>query len=258
MTAPGAPTTASAKSASASEAPFDLAAAVRAARRAGATLQLPPAMLAMLRAASAAGASSIGAKVAGVVQKEGKEVNGEDGEDEGSGSDGDNEDDDDAELAEDGTVVKRSKRSGSGGSAASLPPASAMRQRVEALGYASSPHVQQVFARGSAGPHLVVVPTSVLANWVRELGAWCPGLKVRVKAAPVGPPVGGMVCAPLAAAASNRFPSLSAGALSNTPSALSHTPRRWCCSLAPRLSERPPARRWRRHTWWSRREWGEV
>ncbi|EFN58097.1 hypothetical protein CHLNCDRAFT_17545, partial [Chlorella variabilis] len=30
------------------------------------------------------------------------------------------------------------------------------------------------------GPHLVVVPASLLENWQRELRRWCPGLKVVV------------------------------------------------------------------------------
>lgn len=29
------------------------------------------------------------------------------------------------------------------------------------------------------GPHLVVVPASLLENWQRELRRWCPALKVR-------------------------------------------------------------------------------
>ena len=36
------------------------------------------------------------------------------------------------------------------------------------------------FARGTTGPHLIVVPTSVLDNWARELGKWCPSLAVVV------------------------------------------------------------------------------
>lgn len=33
---------------------------------------------------------------------------------------------------------------------------------------------------GDAGPHLVVVPASLLENWQRELRQWCPSLKVIV------------------------------------------------------------------------------
>ena len=29
-----------------------------------------------------------------------------------------------------------------------------------------------------AGPHLVVVPPSLLENWQRELKRWCPALQV--------------------------------------------------------------------------------
>jgi hypothetical protein len=32
--------------------------------------------------------------------------------------------------------------------------------------------------RGVTGPHLVLVPKSVLGNWCRELAKFCPGLKV--------------------------------------------------------------------------------
>ena len=29
-----------------------------------------------------------------------------------------------------------------------------------------------------AGPHIIVVPASLLENWQRELQQWCPSLKV--------------------------------------------------------------------------------
>lgn len=31
---------------------------------------------------------------------------------------------------------------------------------------------------GDAGPHIIVVPASLLENWQRELKRWCPSLKV--------------------------------------------------------------------------------
>ena len=33
--------------------------------------------------------------------------------------------------------------------------------------------------RGNWGPHLIVVPTSVMLNWEMEIKKWCPGFKVR-------------------------------------------------------------------------------
>lgn len=33
-------------------------------------------------------------------------------------------------------------------------------------------------ARAVWGPHLIIVPTSVLLNWEMELKKWCPSLKV--------------------------------------------------------------------------------
>ena len=32
--------------------------------------------------------------------------------------------------------------------------------------------------RGIWGPHLIVVPTSLIINWEMEFKRWCPGLKV--------------------------------------------------------------------------------
>lgn len=32
--------------------------------------------------------------------------------------------------------------------------------------------------RGIWGPHLIVVPTSLIINWEMEIKRWCPGLKV--------------------------------------------------------------------------------
>jgi SNF2 family DNA or RNA helicase len=32
--------------------------------------------------------------------------------------------------------------------------------------------------RGIWGPHLIVVPTSIIINWEMEIKRWCPGLKV--------------------------------------------------------------------------------
>nr|XP_055024873.1 SWI/SNF-related matrix-associated actin-dependent regulator of chromatin subfamily A containing DEAD/H box 1A isoform X1 [Misgurnus anguillicaudatus] len=37
-----------------------------------------------------------------------------------------------------------------------------------------------LYEKGIKGPHLITVPSSTLDNWVRELGLWCPSLKVLV------------------------------------------------------------------------------
>jgi len=31
---------------------------------------------------------------------------------------------------------------------------------------------------GNWGPHLIIVPTSVMLNWEMELKRWCPGFKI--------------------------------------------------------------------------------
>ncbi|XP_039607057.1 SWI/SNF-related matrix-associated actin-dependent regulator of chromatin subfamily A containing DEAD/H box 1A isoform X2 [Polypterus senegalus] len=37
-----------------------------------------------------------------------------------------------------------------------------------------------LYQKGDKGPHLIVVPSSTLDNWVRELNQWCPSLRVLV------------------------------------------------------------------------------
>ena len=44
-------------------------------------------------------------------------------------------------------------------------------QTISLLAHLASDH-------GVWGPHLIVVPTSVLLNWECELKRWCPALKV--------------------------------------------------------------------------------
>lgn len=34
------------------------------------------------------------------------------------------------------------------------------------------------FLAGNWGPHLIIVPTSVMLNWEMELKRWCPGFKI--------------------------------------------------------------------------------
>ncbi len=43
-------------------------------------------------------------------------------------------------------------------------------QSISLLGYLK-------FERGVSGPHIVIVPKSVLGNWLREVKRWCPGLR---------------------------------------------------------------------------------
>ncbi|KAM9858607.1 SWI/SNF-related matrix-associated actin-dependent regulator of chromatin subfamily A containing DEAD/H box 1A-like [Aulostomus maculatus] len=38
----------------------------------------------------------------------------------------------------------------------------------------------QLYQNGVKGPHLIIVPSSTLDNWARELNLWCPSLKVIV------------------------------------------------------------------------------
>lgn len=154
---------------------FDLKAALRAAHRAGMQLQLPPAVVAVLQAASAAGAGAIGLQHASVGGAGGAEAESMRGggndvgdEDEDGDEDGDGDDDSDAEYGDDGKRIKR---------AAGRLDAAAAAHR-DAAASQPSPDVQDSYARGSRGPHLVVVPTSVLANWVRELAEWVPALRV--------------------------------------------------------------------------------
>lgn len=153
---------------------FDLKAALRAAHRAGMQLRLPPAVVVALQAASAAGAGSIGLQHASVAaapppatstaSRGADEDEDEDEDDEGG------DDDSDVEYGDDGRRIKRA-----GGAAGRLSAAAAAHR--DAAASQPSPDVMDVFSRASCGPHLVVVPTSVLANWVRELGEWCPGLR---------------------------------------------------------------------------------
>ncbi|XP_022255510.1 SWI/SNF-related matrix-associated actin-dependent regulator of chromatin subfamily A containing DEAD/H box 1 homolog [Limulus polyphemus] len=45
---------------------------------------------------------------------------------------------------------------------------------VQAISFLS--HLKET---GEDGPHLIVVPSSTLDNWQRELRSWCPSLTVR-------------------------------------------------------------------------------
>ena len=44
-------------------------------------------------------------------------------------------------------------------------------QAISILGYLKE-------ARGISGPHLVIVPKSVLGNWCKEFARWCPSINV--------------------------------------------------------------------------------
>lgn len=36
----------------------------------------------------------------------------------------------------------------------------------------------KLFVTGNWGPHLIIVPTSVMLNWEMELKKWCPAFKI--------------------------------------------------------------------------------
>ncbi|XP_030623950.1 SWI/SNF-related matrix-associated actin-dependent regulator of chromatin subfamily A containing DEAD/H box 1b [Chanos chanos] len=44
---------------------------------------------------------------------------------------------------------------------------------IQAISFLAS-----LYQQGNTGPHLIIVPSSTLENWVRELRAWCPSLRV--------------------------------------------------------------------------------
>lgn len=144
-------------------------AALRAAAKAGMSVSLAAPAVAAVRAASSAAAGSLAAKLA-ALECGGAPLLGE--EDSGNEADGDGDEGDGEEEGEGGDGPSRRRRA--------APVASAARR-------ATSPHpapaadLQNTSMRGSSGPHLVLAPTSTLANWVRELGKWCPELRVRVR-----------------------------------------------------------------------------
>ena len=149
---------------------FDIAAALRAARKAGIELNLPPEVKATALAASATAANSLSTKLA-ALQASSTAAAAAGAAEEADGSDDDDEGDNDGSDVEYGDDGRRIKRKGvTSGAAAG---------RESLLSPDPSPDVEPVFTRGSAGPHLVVCPTSVLANWAREIATWCPQLKVR-------------------------------------------------------------------------------
>lgn len=39
-------------------------------------------------------------------------------------------------------------------------------------------NIFSVSLTGNWGPHLIIVPTSVMLNWEMELKRWCPGFKI--------------------------------------------------------------------------------
>lgn len=73
-----------------------------------------------------------------------------------------------------------------GGAACSQVPAAAATCRSCCLSATQHDKPAPTFAgcirllENDPGPHLVVVPASLLENWQRELRRWCPALKVVV------------------------------------------------------------------------------
>ncbi|KAM3859532.1 uncharacterized protein ACN63O_016060 [Diretmus argenteus] len=79
------------------------------------------------------------------------------------------------ELKQKALVSKRRPTSISGPPPPTSPPQSPLQRRPQPGG---PPGAHLACEKGNWGPHLIIVPTSVMLNWEMELKRWCPGFKI--------------------------------------------------------------------------------
>lgn len=110
---------------------------------------------------------------------------GDSDSEEDSDDDSDDEDDDDSSDDDDDDDDLNGYSSRAAADAAKAAAASAAAllatphgRLAAAVRAEADGHVLALQARGSSGPHLIIVPTSTAENWCRELAKWCPALTV--------------------------------------------------------------------------------
>lgn len=145
---------------------FDVRRELRDARRAGRAPRIPASAARALAHASAGAAAALDVVVSATRHHRG---GGDDGDDDVEAVAADGGDDD-------GTA-NEGESDGEGGPAR-VSRASAGGVPSSSLIGKGGRSIVDIGNRGSAGPHLVVVPTSTLGNWKRELNRWCAELEV--------------------------------------------------------------------------------